>query len=103
MPSGETLVRLAQVLDVSLDYLTGRSDVRAPADRRVALEDVLPHLPADAREWLARNSAVPYILLAREVAEAGLSPELIRSLTETIRREIARATKPDPGEGGEPR
>ena len=94
MPRPETLCRLSEVLDVSLDYLFGLSDVRTPASRRVLLADLLPDQPADVREWLAGPGAGAYVLVAKDAADAGLDAEALKSIIETIRRELIRNHKP---------
>lgn len=48
VPSVETLAILADILEVSTDYLLGRSDLRNP--EALPREDLLANLPLKARE-----------------------------------------------------
>jgi transcriptional regulator with XRE-family HTH domain len=94
MPRPETLCRLSEVLDASLDYLLGLSDVRRPAGRRILLADLLPDMPADVREWLAGPGAGAYVLVAKDAADGEINAEALKSIVETIRHELIRAKKP---------
>jgi len=93
-PDTETLVRLAEILDVSLDYLFGLTDRPGYSGKRLYLKDYLAHYPPEVREWVVGPGAGAYVLAAKEAADAGLDAEALKSIVETIRRELIRAKKP---------
>ena len=94
---GWTIARLAEGIGFSRDYLwkveTGRSHpslqfVQAVADCfGVPVGALLgggsgdlAHLPVDVAAFVTREESLPYLLLAKEMGEAQLAPEAVRSL-----------------------
>jgi transcriptional regulator with XRE-family HTH domain len=93
-PDTETLVRLAEILDVSLDYLFGLTAKPGYSGKRLYLKDHLAHFPPDVRDWVVGEANAAYVLIAKEAADGGLDAKALKSIVETIRHELIRAKKP---------
>jgi transcriptional regulator with XRE-family HTH domain len=72
-PDLDTLARLADFFAVSIDFLV--------RDR-----PALQPLPTDLQAFVARESSLPYLLLAKELAEQELDPEGVRELSRALKR-----------------
>jgi len=93
-PGNDALVRFSELYDVSLDYLFCLTDKPGFTGKRLYLKDYLAHYPPEVREWVVGPGAGAYVLAAKEAADAGLDAEALKSIIETIRRELIRAQKP---------
>ncbi len=89
-PSTETLVKLAELFGVSIDYLCGLTSRPGYIGKRLRLSDYLAALPPDVRSWAASPNAPPYVLVAHEAFEGGLDAEALRAIVEVLRRELTR-------------
>jgi len=72
-PDLDTLSRLADFFAVSIDFL-------------VRDQPALDPLPTDLQAFVARESSLPYLLLAKELAEQHLDPEEVRELSQVLKR-----------------
>jgi len=99
-----SMARLAEALGCSTDYIwkleTGRSlpslsflsQIAAffKIDPATLLKPAQEHeLPPDIQEFISRENSLPYLVLAKEIEEAHLPPDVLRNLLEAV-REAAR-------------
>jgi transcriptional regulator with XRE-family HTH domain len=77
---------LALALGSSMDYLSGGDWVERP------LADMLPpDVPPDVRDWIATQGSVHYLVVAREMAEAGIGPEALIAIVDALTADILRS------------
>ncbi len=83
-PSLETLTRIAQALNIPLEFLVG--------DTPLPPETVFSHLPEDVLEWVAREESAPYISVAMDIHNFGIgADEASRILREVAKLLAERA------------
>lgn len=80
VPETETLEKLANEYDVSIDYLLGRTDKRKP--NHLTKEDLIKIAPEYA--WLFEEEGLEYVELVDELKGKEIPPEAIRELVDTI-------------------
>jgi len=93
-PSYDRLYKLAKALGVSPSYFTGESTLDE-RERTESVRDILLSLPTDLQEFIAKEDSVPYILLAKRLAEAGEDGvRVVESIADFLK---SRSVKNSPG------
>jgi len=95
-----SMAKLAEALGCSTDYVwkleTGRARPSLSFLNQIAaffgvdpatlIRPAGQHeLPADLQEFVTREDSLPYLVLAKELEEARLPPEMLRNLIEAVR------------------
>lgn len=95
-PDRKTLEGLADFFEVTLDYLTGRSNTRNPSAK---LPEWVSQLPEDLREFFEKNpdKVGVYFRITKKAAEAKMDPQTLEAFIETF-RDVRRRYKEDTGE-----
>jgi len=70
-PSIKFLIRFAEFFEVSIDYLTGYSDIRDP---------YLTHLPTELRDFIQDPKNIMYIELALDIKKKTVSNNSSQSM-----------------------
>lgn len=79
-PDENTIIKLADFFNVSIDYLLGRTDKRQP--HHLTKEDIIKLAPEYA--WLFEEEGLEYVELVEELRGKEIPPEVIKELVETI-------------------
>jgi len=79
-PDENTIIKLADFFNVSIDYLLGRTDKRQP--HHLTKEDIIKLAPEYA--WLFEEEGLEYVELVEEIRGKEIPPEVIKELIETI-------------------
>ena len=79
-PEGITLSKLADLFDVSVDYLLGRTNKRQP--HHLLVEDIIRIAPQ--YKWLFEEEGLEYIELVEELQGKDIPLEAIKELVDTI-------------------
>lgn len=79
-PDENTLIKLADYFDVSVDYLLGRSNKRQP--HHLTKEDVIRLAPE--YKWLFEEEGLEYVELVEELRGKEIPPEAVKEIIDTI-------------------
>lgn len=79
-PDEDTLIKLTEMFDVSLDYLFGITNKRQP--HHLTKEDIIKIAPE--YKWLFDEEGLEYIELVEELQGKEIPAEVIKELVETI-------------------
>lgn len=79
-PDENTIIKLADFFNVSIDYLLGRTNKRQP--HHLTKEDIIKLAPEYA--WLFEEEGLEYVELVEEIRGKEIPPEVIKELIETI-------------------
>ncbi|NLY46817.1 MAG: helix-turn-helix transcriptional regulator [Tissierella sp.] len=79
-PDIEVISKLADLFDVSVDYLLGRTDKRKP--NHLTKEDMIKLAPEYA--WLFEEEGLKYIKLVEGIKADDIPPEAVEEIIDTI-------------------
>lgn len=79
-PDENTLMGLADLFDVSVDYLLGRTNKRQP--HHLSKGDLIKLAPEYA--WIFEEEGLEYVELVEDIRDKEIPPEAVREIIDTI-------------------
>ncbi len=86
-PDNTMLIELATLFNVSIDYLLGYTNIKKPADNYLHEESKVYDSYTMATSHSLVNVSEEYLQLAREIQDANIKPEDIRTIIDILKRQ----------------